>query len=99
MELNRNQYFMIGLVVLFLGIQFYMTHSVVLTPQCTKILAEKTGHKAEAATIDMIDSVSGSEETITPSHTLLIQPWIGCSLIALGAVLSLHSLAMKKPGG
>ena len=78
MELNRNQYFMIGLVLLFLGIQFYMTHSVVLTPQCTKLLAEKTGNKAAAA-INTIDSISGSEETVAPSHTLIIQPWIGCS--------------------
>ncbi|MGD9128677.1 MAG: hypothetical protein PVH19_14975 [Planctomycetia bacterium] len=96
MELNRNQYFMIGLVLLFLGIQLYATHSVVLTPKCTKILAEKTGHPM-AATIDAVDAVSGSDKTVAPSHTLVIQPWIGCSLIALGAVLALHAFAMKKP--
>ena len=97
MELNRNQYFMIGLVVLFMGIQLYAVHAMVLTPECTKILAEKTGHPM-AATIEAVDSMTGSEKTVTPSHTLVIPRWVGLSLIATGAVLVLHSLAMKKPG-
>lgn len=97
MELNRNQYFMIGLVVLFLGIQLYAVHAMVLTPECTKILAEKTGHPMAAA-IDAADSMSDSGKTVAPSHTLVVPRWIGCSLIAIGAVLGLHSLAMKKPG-
>lgn len=98
MELNRNQYFMIGLVVLFLGIQFYAVHSMVLTPECTKLLAEKTGHPM-AATIDAVDSLSNSGKTVAPSHNVVIPRWIGCSLIATGAVLVLHAMAMKKPGG
>lgn len=97
MELNRNQYFMIGLVVLFIGLQFYAVYSMVLTPECTKILAEKTGHPM-AATIEAVDSMSTTSKTVCPSHTLVLPRWIGCSLIATGAVLVLHSLAMKKPG-
>ena len=38
MEINRNQWFMIGLVILALGIQFRMVQSFVLNEKATEIL-------------------------------------------------------------
>ena len=49
MEISRNQYFLIGLLVLFAGIQFHMIDTIKLTPQCAQFLAERTGQPAEAA--------------------------------------------------
>jgi hypothetical protein len=34
----------------------------------------------------------------TPRRTLRPPTWLGFALISIGAVLVLHSLAMKKPG-
>ena len=96
MELNRNHYFMIGLVVLFIGIQARVVYSVELTPKCVKFLADKTGHPMAAA-IKAADSVTGSEETVAPSKTIVFPEYAGWCSMSIGAVLILHALAMKKP--
>jgi hypothetical protein len=98
MELNRNQFFMLGLVVLFLGIQLRFVESFVLNDKATKFLAERLSKdkpvaSAIAPTLDIAPSgSSGSLRTIKPPE------WLGWALISVGSVLILHSMAMKKPG-
>ena len=41
MEINRNQYFMIGLVILLLGLQIRMVETYVLNERCSKFIAER----------------------------------------------------------
>ena len=48
MEMNRNHYFLIGLVLLFLGLQFRLVDSMVLTPEFTQTLAKRSGHPLAA---------------------------------------------------
>ncbi|MBN2022377.1 MAG: hypothetical protein JW809_06240 [Pirellulales bacterium] len=96
MELNRNQFFLLGLVIVFLGIQFRMVQEVVLTPRCTKILAERTGHPMSAA-IEAGDTLTGSTQTVAPAHRVAPPEWLGWSLLSIGSVLILHSFAMKRP--
>ena len=95
MEINRNQWFMIGLVVLALGIQFRMVHSFVLNEKTTKILAERL-KKAETAVTTFIPSL----ETSPPPSRREIEPprWLGFMMISAGAVVVLHSFAMPRPG-
>ncbi len=95
MEINRNQWFMIGLVVLALGIQFRMVHSFVLNEKTTEILAKRL-KKAETVTTTFIPSF----ETAPPASRREIEPprWLGFMMISAGAVLVLHSLAMPRPG-
>ena len=96
MDITRNQYFFAGLLCLLMGAQFRMIDTVEFTPEFTQILAERTGHP--------LASVSDITQTLTPSgkpvakKTVRPPDWIGWSLISLGAVLILHSWAMKKPG-
>ncbi|MBN1909105.1 MAG: hypothetical protein JW818_05145 [Pirellulales bacterium] len=96
MELNRNQFFLIGLVILLIGVQFRMVDSFVLTPTCTKILAERTGHPMAAA-IDTVDALTPSTETVAPAKKVIPPEWLGWSLLSIGSVLILHSMAMKRP--
>ena len=96
MELNRNQFFLLGMVIFLLGLQFRLVDSYLLTPKATKLLAEKTGHPMAAA-IEAADKLTGSEETVAPPHRLKQPEWLGWSLMSIGAVLILHSMAMKKP--
>ena len=96
MEMNRNQFFLLGMVIFLLGLQFRLVDSYVLTPKATKLLAEKTGHPMAAA-IEAADTLSGSEKTVAPPHRLKQPEWLGWSLMSIGAVLILHSMAMKKP--
>ncbi len=95
MEINRNQWFMIGLVVLALGIQFRMVHSFMLNEKTTEILAKQL-KKTDSVSTAFIPSF----ETAPPPSRRVIEPprWLGFMMISAGAVLVLHSLAMPRPG-
>ena len=95
MELNRNHYFMLGLVILFIGIQGRMIYSIELTPECVKFLADKTGHPMAAA-IKSTDDSNGSGTTVAPSKTIVFPEYAGWGAVSIGAVLILHALAMPK---
>ena len=96
MEISRNQYYMAGLVLLFLGIQFRMVESVELTEQFAKFIAERTDHP--------LISVSSQAPVLSPLESTAVNrvvhppEWIGWMLLSLGVVGVLHSLAMPKSG-
>lgn len=94
MELNRNQYFFLGLVVLLIGVQLRMVSSYTLTHEATKFLAERTqGSGADSALFSLsADIGAGPQKVIHPPE------WLGWCLMSVGSVLILHSLAMKRPG-
>ena len=95
MDLNRNQFFFIGLVVLLLGLQVRYVSAYVLNPEATKFLAERTG-QSSAATSSFFAATSGRPRR----RAKVLEPpeWLSWCLISVGAVLCLHSLAMPKPG-
>lgn len=96
MEITRNQYYMAGLVLLFLGIQFRMIDRFDLTPECTQFLAERSGRPLAA--------VNAATRALSPSDrpavkkTITPPEYVGWMLISIGSVLVLHSLAMPKTG-
>ena len=97
MEFNRNHYFMAGLVVLALGLQFRYVDSYVLNEHATQVAAKvlKTSASAQPTGIPLsIQSSFGA-----PRHVLRPPKWLGWALLSVGGVLILHSLAMQKPGG
>ncbi|NLS96391.1 MAG: hypothetical protein GXX96_30000 [Planctomycetaceae bacterium] len=96
MDITRNQYFLAGLVLIFLGLEFRAIESMQLTQEFTQFLARRTNHPA-VATTDTVDSVLGTN-TKLPPKTITPPEWVGYSFLSLGAVLVLHSLAMPKPG-
>jgi hypothetical protein len=97
MDITRNQYFLAGLLLLFLGIQFRLIDSVDLNPEFSQFLAERSNHP--------VASVGAATQALIQLEKPVIKKnvrppdWIGWSLASVGAVLILHSLAMKKPGG
>jgi len=97
MDLNRNQFFLLGMIALLLGLQFLFTYEYVMTPACVKFLAEKTGHPMAAA-IEAADSFSMSQETVAPPKEYRPPDWLGWFCASAGSVLILHAMAMKKPG-
>ncbi len=96
MEISRNQFYMAGLVLLLLGIQFRMIESVELKEQIAAFIAERTDHP--------LISVSSQSPLLSPvegaavNRVLHPPEWIGWMLVSLGSVLVLHSLAMPKSG-
>jgi hypothetical protein len=94
MEINRNQYFLIGLVILLLGLQVRMVETYVLNEKASKFLAERLSPIVADADGGQLVSAG-----MTPRRTLKPPPWVGYAVMSVGAVLVLHSLAMKRPGG
>jgi hypothetical protein len=100
MEFNRNQFFMAGLVLFMLGIQFRMVDAVVFNERATQFIAQrmqdlKQGQIASASDVPALYAASGP----VAQHRFDPPSWLGWSLISVGSVLILHSLALKKPGG
>ena len=92
-EFNRNQFFMLGVFVLLLGVQFRFVDSATLNEKTTQFLAAHTASAATTGALAILPSSSIPKKVIHPPQ------WLGWSLMSIGAVCILHSLAMKKPGG
>jgi len=96
-DLTRNQLFLAGMLLLFLGLQFRLVESYRLTPELTQFLAERTGHPMaaiNAATPALTQSGKPlAQKTIQPAE------WIGWAVLSLAATLVLQSLIMKRPEG
>ncbi len=95
MEINRNQYFMAGVILLLLGIQLRMVDSYVLNAETTRVLAK------QAATPRQQMALFAVQKTAPEMARKVVRPpeWLGWCLMSIGSVLILHSLAMKKPEG
>ena len=97
MEITRNQYYLAGLVLLFLGIQFRMIETVEFSPEFTQFMAERTGHPLAA--------VNAATQSLTQAERPMVKKsvrppeWVGWALLSFGSVLILHSWAMKRPDG
>lgn len=98
MELNRNQYFFAGLLIMMIGLQLRVVSSYVLTPETTRLLANKAQSTSSASPPQLALS-GGGPAAILPSARKVVRPpeWLGWCLISVGAVLILHSLSMRKP--
>lgn len=90
-ELNRSQMFTIALVVFLLGVQFRVVESIVLNEQATKFVSERfdSGELASSSQ-NWFAQAMPVKKTLTPPK------WIGWSLLSIGGVLVLHSIAMRK---
>jgi len=100
MEFNRNQFFMAGMLVLLLGVQFRAVDTFVLNERTTQILAQrvqawKQPQMASTGNLPTILAASGP----VGNYRAVPPKWLGWALVSVGSVLILHSLSLKKPGG
>jgi hypothetical protein len=94
MDLNRNQFFFIGLLILLIGVQVRYVSAFVLNPEATRFLAERTGQSPATGTF--FSATAGTPAA--PRKVVQPPEWLSWCLISVGAVLCLHSLAMPRPG-
>ena len=103
MEINRNQYFMLGIVLVLLGFQFRQVDYYVLTAPASQFLNERLP-KPVATSVSSQPQQQGlftqAAPTPLPSAKKTVRPpdWLAWVLLSVGGVLILHSLAMKRPG-
>lgn len=100
MEFNRNQYLMAGLVVFLLGIQLRLVDAFVLNERATQLLARQMQQfkGQQVASVGEMPTYLASQAPIA-KHRLEPPDWLGYSVLSIGGVLVLYSLALKKPGG
>lgn len=93
MELDRNRYFMIGVVLFLLGIQFRMVDSFVLNESTTKVLhrfVTKTEIAETNAATNMYVELGAPKKTIKPPK------WLAFVLLTSGGVMALHALVLPR---
>ena len=97
MEFDRNRYFMIGVLLFLLGIQFRMVESFVLNETSTRALA-RVAKDTQLASQDFGTSLMLN---VHPSPKKKIQPphWLGWALLTTGGVICLHAMVLPKPKG
>jgi hypothetical protein len=71
MDLNRNQFFFIGLMILMLGIQVRYVSAYTLNPEATKFLAERTGQSTSGTNAFFaLAGASGPRKVLEPPEWL-----------------------------
>lgn len=98
MDLNRNQFMLIGLVLLLIGVQLRLIDTFVLNEKSTRFLAQQKAKVEEPSTWTFPASLTASAPVPMVARKKIHPPrWLALTLISVGAVLVLHSLAMRKP--
>lgn len=101
MELNRNQYFLIGLVCLFIGMQLRTVESYVLNVPASQFVSEKvrlvSRHGSPEVIAALQEAPKAADIPVAARRTVKPPVWLGWAFISVGVVMVLHSLAMKRP--
>jgi len=95
MDLNRNQFFFLGIMVLLVGLQLRCVETYVLNQEATEFLAKRTGDSATTTSTSLLSISPG--QSAGPRRVIHPPDWFAWCLISVGAVFVLHSLAMKRP--
>ncbi len=95
MEFDRNRYFMIGVLLFLLGIQFRSIESFVLNEPSTRMLARFTHGSQYASAADFGTSLYLN---VHPSPKKQLKPptWLGWVLLTSGGVICLHAMVLPK---
>lgn len=94
MNINRNRYFLIGILLILFGIQFRFVDSFVLNQRCTRALDRVMRRSPIASN----DPMSAFAIRMYPNPTKRVRPprWIGAAMVVGGIVISLHSFSLPR---
>ena len=94
MSMYRNRYFLAGVLLILVGIQFRMVDSFVLNDSATRVLAKVTKSGAVADN----SSISSFMIAASPSQMKRVElpRWLGLAMIAVGSMVACHAIAIPK---
>ena len=94
MSLYRNRYFLAGVLLVLLGVQFRMVDSFVLNEPTTRAIARVS----KSTPVADHSTVSNFMMSVHPKPMKRVTPprWLGLAMITLGAVISCHALVIPR---
>ena len=95
MEVNRNHLFIIGLILMLVGLQFRFVQSFQLTTETTRFIHEKIEKKPPVSQSPLM-AILPNNGANGPKRTFHPPKWLGWALISVGGVLVVKSLGMRK---
>ncbi len=95
MDIDRNRYFMIGMLLFLLGIQFRTVESFVLNETSTRALA-RIAKDSQLASGDITTDIYMTVHP-EPKKKIKPPPWLGWALLTSGGVICLHALVLPRP--
>ncbi|TWU59030.1 hypothetical protein Poly51_18150 [Rubripirellula tenax] len=97
MSMYRNRYFLAGILLILLGVQFRMVDSFLLNESTTRALARVTKSTPVADNSNM--SMFLMQVHPKPMKRVTPPRWLGLAMIAVGAVISCHAVAIPRHHG
>jgi hypothetical protein len=93
MDIDRNRYFMFGIILFLLGLQFRIVDSFVLNESTTRAMhrfAQQSKITDRNLATDVYMQVSTPKKSMRPPN------WLGLVLLTVGGVMSLHALVLPR---
>lgn len=93
MDIDRNRYFMFGVILFLLGLQFRLVDSFVLNESSTRALhkfAQSSKIADSNVATDIYMDVGAPRKSVKPPN------WVGFVLLTVGGVMSLHAMVLPR---
>jgi hypothetical protein len=93
MDIDRNRYFMFGVILFLLGLQFRIVDSFVLNESTTRAV-HRFAQQSKIADRNLATDVY--MQVGTPKKSMRPPNWLGFVLLTVGGVMSLHALVLPR---
>jgi hypothetical protein len=93
MDIDRNRYFMFGVILFLLGLQFRLVDSFVLNESSTRALhkfAQSSKIADSNVATNLYVDVGNPKKSVKPPN------WVGFVLLTVGGVMSLHAMVLPR---
>ena len=93
MDIDRNRYFMFGVILFLLGLQFRLVDSFVLNENSTRAL-QRFAQRSKIVDSNLATNVY--MQVGSPKKNLRPPNWLGFVLLTVGGVMSLHAMVLPR---
>ena len=93
MDIDRNRYFMFGVVLFLLGLQFRLVDSFVLNENSTRAL-HRFSQRSNIADSNLATNVY--MQVGSPKKSLRPPNWLGYVLLSVGGVMCMHAMVLTR---
>lgn len=97
MQFDRNRYFILGLLLLALGLELRMIDSFVLNEPTTRAVY-RIAKKTQLAATDYATQIY-MQTAPSPKKKVYPPRWLGMVMLSVGTVICIHSFILPKGGG